>query len=207
MPDEQLLARWLEDELDGAEMAQLERWMAGRDDWAAWREETRAWKRLMQQALPAEAPPPAEEFFAARIARVVRDGGAVAARVPPSAAVGRRFGWGGWWMPAAAAAGMVLCFWAGTRLGGAGPVDGVIARNGMVDAGRPKLPAASAVYTPEQGVKARVFDEVEVPAVVIVLDGVAAIPDSFEVPDRATSGGDGAGGRAEAEWLSQAGEP
>ena len=83
------------------------------------------------------------------------------------------FGWRGrWWMPLAAAAGMAVCFWAGMRLGG--------------PAGGEPASMATNVYTPEQGVEARTIETAG--AVMILLDGVAAIPDSFEVPDRAADG-------------------
>ncbi len=207
MPDEPLLARWLEDELEGAELAHVDAWVADRAEWPAWREEIRAWKQLVQRALPDEVAPPADEFFAARIAAAVREHGGrgVAAGAP---AGGRGVGWGWrWWRPLAAAAGMAVCFWAGTQIGGPEAPAGQLAQGtqgGQGLVGKAKVPAATAVYTPEQGVKARVFDEAGAEALVIVLEGVAAIPDSFEVPGRATGAADGqTEGRADAGWISR----
>ena len=46
------------------------------------------------------------------------------------------------------------------------------------------------VYTPEQGVEAEVFQSDGADGVVIVLDGVAAIPDSFETVEEDTTRSD-----------------
>jgi len=179
MPDEELLGRWLEDELSGAEREQVEAWVAANPQWAEWRDETRAWKETLRQALPAEQEPPAVEFFDARIGRLVREDPTEEKLVEPgTSGTSRR---GGWWMPVAAAAGMAFCFWAGMRMSPEG---------GGGTAG-----AMPVVYTPEQGVEASVFQSDGADAMVIVLDGVAAIPDSFEIPDRAALDRDEGSGR------------
>jgi hypothetical protein len=171
MPDEERLGRWLEDELSGAEREQVEAWVAEHPDWLAWRDETRTWKQTLGQVLPAEQAPPAAEFFEARIRRMVREERAPGGRRPLRQDGARRWG-GGWWLPAAAA-GMALCFWAGMRVAPA------------TDRGSTPM-----VYTPEQGVEAEVFESDGADAMVIVLDGVQAIPDSFEIPDRAAREGE-----------------
>jgi hypothetical protein len=169
-PDEELLGRWLEDELSGAELEQAEAWVAEHPEWKEWREENRAWKSGLQSVLPAEEEPPAADFFDARLARMIReDRGEPAVAAP--ARPGRPAPRSTWWVPLAAAAGMAFCFWAGTRIS-------VRTADGQDE----PMPV---VYTPEQGVEAEVFQSDGADGVVIVLDGVAAIPDSFEVPDRA----------------------
>jgi hypothetical protein len=45
---------------------------------------------------------------------------------------------------------------------------------------------ALVIYTPEEGVKAEFFETSPAEGTVIVLNGVAAIPDDFEVPDTAS---------------------
>lgn len=168
MPDEELLGRWLEDELTGAEREQAEAWVAEHPEWLEWREDTRAWKSTLQAALPSEEEPPAVEFFDARLSRLVREeAGAPRESVPVPARAEARTST--WWVPVAAAAGMAFCFWAGMRLASGD--------------GASTMPV---VYTPEQGVEAQVFESDGAEGTVIVLDGVAAIPDSFEIPDRAT---------------------
>ena len=170
MPDEEALGRWLEDELSGSERDQVEAWVAENPEWLEWREETRSWKATLRAALPAEQEPPAAEFFDARLSRLVREEAGVAERDEPVPARSEART-STWWVPVAAAAGMAFCFWAGMRLAtGTGP------------ASAGTMPV---VYTPEEGVEAEVFQSDGVDGVVIVLDGVAAIPDSFEIPDRA----------------------
>jgi hypothetical protein len=75
---------------------------------------------------------------------------------------------------------MALCFWAGTR---------ITPPSVTVTAPTPLVPVPTPVlYTPEQGVRANYFASEPAGAMVIVLDGVAAIPDSFEVPETAATG-------------------
>ena len=170
MPDEEVLGRWLEDELTGTEREQVEAWVAENPEWLEWREETRSWKSTLQAALPAEQEPPAAEFFDARLSRLVREEAGVPKQGAPAPARSEART-STWWVPVAAAAGMAFCFWAGMRLA-----------TGENPAAAGTMPV---VYTPELGVEAEVFQSDGADGVVIVLDGVAAIPDSFEIPDRA----------------------
>jgi len=165
-PDEELLALWVEDELDGPSAREVDHWAAGRPEWLARREQARGLKSLLRAHLPAAAEPPYAEFFNARIAREI---GARSAAAPA------RSRWG-WLLPATAVAGMVLCFWAGTRM---------VPAVGMASAPPPPAPAGPVLYTPEKGVKASFFEAGPADAMVIVLDGVAAIPDSFEPSETA----------------------
>ncbi len=144
---------------------------AGQPEWLARREQARQVKPLLRANLPAVEEPPYAEFFNARIAREIGR---------ELAPVKRAAGWN-WrrFLPAAAVAGMALCFWAGTR---AVPAAVTVMQP---PAGAP----APVLYTPEKGVKAAYFDSAPAEAMVIVLDGVAAIPDSFEVPDTASAAG------------------
>ena len=178
-PDETLLALWVEDELDATSQAAVEAWTAAQPEWQERRELARQMKGLMQANLPATEEPPYGEFFNARIAREILRGEAPAAPVAPTVtAPGKSWRW---FLPATAVAGMVLCFWAGTR---------VVPAPAVVQAPPPPVLApAPVLYTPEKGVKAAYFTSEPADAMVIVLDGVAAIPDSFEVPDTASAAG------------------
>lgn len=166
-PDDELLALWVEDELDASASTQVDAWAVLRPEWMARREQVREWKSLMQGALPASVEPPYGDFFNARIAREIERGAGFATRRS-------RRSWWGLWLPATALAGMMLCFWAGTR---------------MVPSESVAVPAAEraepVLYTPEKGVKASFFDAGSADAMVIVLDGVEAIPDNFELPETA----------------------
>jgi hypothetical protein len=170
-PDEPRLALWLEDELEGEELAAFEQWMAGQPEHLAAREEVRRWRRRMAGALPASEEPPYPEFFNHRVGRAIRD------LAPPNDdAVERRarIGWRAWFMPLAACAGMVLAFWSGIRIGKAPPEIDVT--------GAPRaIPVDPILYTPESGMSAEWFASADASATVIVLNGLAAIPDATDI--------------------------
>ncbi|MEO7099458.1 MAG: hypothetical protein ABI162_08860 [Luteolibacter sp.] len=167
-PDEAKLALWLDDELKGEELASFDAWAAGQPEHAAAREETRRWRAMIAAAIPASEEPAYPDFFNSRIAQAIRE------QVPekPIVTEKRRISWTSWLMPLTACAGMVIAFWVGTK---ARP-------NSEVDVtGAPRaIPVEPIVYTPENGVKAELFASKEASAMVIVLDGVRAIPDALD---------------------------
>lgn len=177
MPDEETLALWVDDELSRPTAAKVDRWAETQPEWLKRREQARALKPLISAALPAAEEPPYAEFFNARIAREVAREAAISAPAAPAKSTGMQ--WWRWFLPATAVVGMALCFWGGikfssaqesSRLGSAGPLV------------HPSMPI---VYTPEKGVNAAYFSSAPADAMVIVLDGVSAIPDSFEIPETA----------------------
>ena len=171
MPDEEMLALWVEDELDAASAATVEAWAASQPEWLTRREEARQVRSLLRAHLPASEEPPYADFFNSRISREIAREAAAAAPAPAPA---RRHAGGflRWFLPATAVAGMALCFWAGTRMVSSSPA-------------APPQAAGPVLYTPEQGVSADYFNSSSADAMVIVLDGVSAFPDSFELPDTA----------------------
>jgi hypothetical protein len=172
-PDEEWLALWVDDALEGPPAAEVEAWAAARPEWLERRELARQLAPVLRSGL-AVADLPYPEFFNARIAReIAREaGGAVSPMAVRPGSLWR------WFLPATAVAGMVLCFWAGTRMVGAPPPAG---------AGPRVAAPAPYLYTPEKGVEAAYFASEPADAMVIVLDGVAAIPDSFEIPETAAT--------------------
>jgi len=169
-PDETTLARWLDDDLEGAELAAFEASHRADATLLARRQELRAWRASLAAAIPADIEPAYPEFFNHRIAKAIRE------RIPkPHSAPSTAAFWRAWWMPATAAAGMVLAFWLGTKTGGtpqvvtlANPAAGQVAVQGPT------------VYTPEHGVDAKSFSSSDAAATVIVLEGVDAIPDTLD---------------------------
>ncbi|MEO5713115.1 MAG: hypothetical protein ABIT37_06470 [Luteolibacter sp.] len=167
-PDEAKLALWLDDELEGEELATFEAWVLGQPEHLAAREETRRWRSMIASAVPASEEPPYPDFFNSRIAQAIRE------QTPQAAVVSekRRFSWQSFLMPLAACAGMVLAFWVGTKAQPKVEID---------VAGAPRaIPVEQIVYTPESGVKAELIASHDASAMVIVLDGVRAIPDSMD---------------------------
>jgi hypothetical protein len=166
-PDEARLALWLEDELHGEELAAFEAWLSDRPELLAARAEARRWRGWMAAELPTSEEPPYPEFFNHRVERGIRD------LRPAPVVADRGFSWRAWLMPMAACAGMVLAFWLGGK-NQTGPPE--------IDvAGAPKaIPVDPILYTPENGVRAEWFASSKASATVIVLNGVAAIPDATD---------------------------
>jgi hypothetical protein len=116
--------------------------------------------------MPAFEEPPYPDFFNSRVLQAIRE------PAPALALRARSFSWKSWCMPMAACAGMALTFWAGTKATTTPEYD---------VAGAPKaIPVEPVVYTPENGVDAEWFASKEASATVIVLKGVAAIPDDTD---------------------------
>ena len=168
--DETTVALWLDDELQGSELATFEASLRGDGELIARREEVRDWRREIGAALPAVEEPPYPDFFNSRVEQAIR-------QASPRAAVGWAWAglWRQWFLPASAVAGMALTFWLGTKSGG-GPQPVVQAPREAVMV----VQAVPAVYTPERGVDAEWFSSDEAAATVIVLEGLDAIPDTLD---------------------------
>lgn len=166
-PDEAKLALWLDDELHGDDLALVEAWALSQPELLEAREENRRWRTMLAETLPASEEPPYPDFFNSRILHAIRE------ESPKPVPVKKSIFWTSWFLPVAACAGMVLAFLAGTQTRKAQPDFDV--------AGAPKaIIVEPALYTPERGVKAEWFASNEASATVIVLNGVAAIPDATD---------------------------
>lgn len=162
-PDETRLALWLDDELTGADLAEMEAWAATRPEQLAAREELRSFREMMAANLPASEEPPYPDFFLSRVNQGIRD--LQAAEAPAKSSASVPF-WKSWIMPIAACAGMVLAF-------------GIGKRSNDAPAALTVVPAvAPVVYTPEDGVDAEWIASAD--ANVIILEGVSAIPDATD---------------------------
>ena len=167
-PDEVLLALWLDDELEGEDLAKVEAWALAQPDQLAAREEVRAWRKTMATVMPAVVEPPYPDFFNSRIEKEIRDLQLHPAEPPAPAAKPSIWRW---LFPATAFAGMALAFWMGTQTHA--PATGSVAKT---DGGG----APPVWYTPEQGVDAKWVQGSDTGSTVIVLQGVTAIPDTLD---------------------------
>lgn len=170
-PDEVLLALWLDDELEGEELAKVESWALTQPDQLAAREEVRAWRKTISTAIPAEVEPPYPDFFNSRIEKSIRELSATEAPKPVPARESGSF-WR-WLFPVTALAGMAFAFWVGTKTTTVPEASGPIAKIEE----KSILPAW---YTPEQGVDAEWVKGKGASGSVIVLQGVTAIPDALD---------------------------
>lgn len=166
-PDEATLALWLDDELTGGDLATVEAWAAGQPGQIAARNEIRQWRATVAAAMPATVEPPYPDFFNSRILQAIQ-------AAPPLADLPKKkpFSWASWFMPLAACSGMALAFVIGKKSQTVAPYD-------VADAPR-AIVVEPAIYTPESGVNAEWFASSKASATVIVLSGVAAIPDTTD---------------------------
>jgi len=171
-PDDETLALWLDDELEGDAFSSVEAWAAGQPDQLAARQAIREWRGTMSAAIPKAEEPPYPEFFNSRVLAAIAD----LEKAPPQVIDARVSWWrSAWFMPTAAAAGMALAFWMGTR------TSAVVAPPSVVEV----TSASPVVYTPETGVRADYFASRNADATVIVLDGVPAISDALDFRETA----------------------
>lgn len=167
-PDDPKLALWLDDELQGDELAAFESAAGSQAEMIAARAEVRRWRALMAAAVPPAQEPPYPDFFNTRVQRAIRRQTPYPARVAT-----RGFFWKSLLLPVAACAGMVVAFWLGAQSHSA--------PHEIVVEGAPRaIPVEPFLYTPESGVKAERFTSSNASATVIVLNGVAAIPDATD---------------------------
>lgn len=179
-PDEALLALWLDDELQGEELARVEAWASGQPEQLAAREEVREWRRSIAAVIPADEEPPYADFFNSRIEKAIREQTVAVERISETVSAPAKVTsfWRSWFVPATAFAGMALAFWVGTKTHSteAGPPLAKQTDNGI----------SPVYYTPEQGVNAEWVKNSGKSATVIVLEGVNAIPDTLDFTETAS---------------------
>lgn len=168
-PDETKLALWLDDELTGAELAEMNAWAAANPEHLAAREDLRKFRAVLAQNISASEEPPYPDFFLTRINQGIRDFETAAAQPAKPSAVSF---WKSWFMPLAACAGMVLAFTIGKQT--------AVSPAPVADKKDEKTIVAPLVYAPEDGVFAEWVAAPENKASVILLKGVTAIPDSTD---------------------------
>jgi hypothetical protein len=168
-PDETKLALWLDDELTGTELAEMNAWAEAHPEHLVARTELRKFREMLTQNLPASEEPPYPDFFLTRINQGIRElEPTSAAAVQPS----HRSFWTSWFMPIAACAGMVLAFSIGRQSN--------TKESSVAEDDKSGTITAPLVYTPEEGVFAEWVPTTHSNASVILLKGVTAIPDSTD---------------------------
>jgi hypothetical protein len=158
-PDNETLLLWLEDELPQDQQTKIDAWAADQPIWREKRESARQWRAQMSRAISLDVLPHGD-FFQSRLMRSIEQSRIDAERAEPAAV--RVSPWKKFWLPASVAAAMVVGFLGGTQW----------------QAG-PDRAKTLVTYTPEEGVKAEFFETSPAEGTVIVLNGVAALPDSF----------------------------
>ncbi|MBU6327710.1 MAG: hypothetical protein KGQ89_08780, partial [Verrucomicrobia bacterium] len=127
------------------------------------RDAMRSWKAALPNLMAAELAPPYPDFFQSKLIHAIQQQSDVPDNAPAKGSTPRW--WSRLWMPVTALSAMALCF-----LGG------------MQFTKKSTRIYSMVVYTPELGVKAEYYQSSPAEGSVIVLNGVPALPDSFEVP-------------------------
>ena len=174
-PDEAMLTLWIDGELNGDELAQVELWAQDHPGLLAERDAVRAMQSNIQANMPASVEPPYADFFNQRILQAIENEKAEsAARVRSTGSqwLGNKLN--KWLALPAAAAAMVMCFYMGTQVShmpdSVAPVAAVSA-----------VSVEPAIYMPDGDVRANIFSSDDNGATVIVLEGLEDIPDDFEI--------------------------
>lgn len=181
-PDDVTLALWLEDELQGDEFAAVEAWAQTQPDQIAMRESARKWKAMVKSAIPAVEEPPYPDFFNNRIAQRINqreEQHATETRVQNTVPFWRKFA-----LPLAACTGMAFAFWLGIHSRSIPVVESIAemtAPDELIQLADANDSPPATVYTPENGVRAECFESETASATVVVLDGLAAIPDTTDL--------------------------
>ena len=174
-PDNDTVLLWLDDELEGAALTEMNLWARSQPQLLTRREELRQWKRCAQRALPL-ATLPAAEMFHASLARAIQqsensvESPTAAAGSMPSAAIA----------PHQSSRSRQQTAW--QRYASAAALIAIGMGLGLIMAHNSHNTEPATVYTPEQGVHANVDDNSPADATVIVLDG-AALSDNIEIPE------------------------
>jgi hypothetical protein len=173
-PDDTKLALWLDDELTGSELAEMNALAAAHPEHLKAHLELRKFRETLAQNIPASEEPPYPDFFLSRINQGIRE-----FEIPSAQTAKTSHGslWRTWLMPLAACAGMVLAFAIG-RQSGTKPQPIVIEKP-------TETLIAPMVYAPEDGVYAEWVPVAKNKATVILLKGVTAIPDSTDFSETA----------------------
>ncbi len=155
-PDETHIALWLDDELSGDELAEMDAWAVNHPERMREREDLRRIRSQIANVIPASEPLPFAEFFMARIQQGIR------AQKPSRS----RIAWKTWLMPMAACAAMIFAFSLG--------------RGTLAFKKDQAIAPPTSLYIPEEGVSATWVAGSKSKPGILVLEGVRAIPDSTD---------------------------
>ena len=173
-PDDITLTQWMDGELEGEPLRQVEAWAQTHPELLAERDAVQAMSASIRAHVPESVEPPYPDFFNQRILRTIEeDQMAVAAPQTGRLRETSPSFWQWLAMPLAAGA-MAVCFYLGTQVSNepASPTTPMVAT----------APSAnSSVYTPDGDVQANMFKSADAQATVIVLEGLDDIPDDFEM--------------------------
>lgn len=165
---EELIVRWMDDELPAEERDELNAILEAEPGLKALKTSHGEVRASLHSVYPKAQEIPYGDFFQTKLEQAIRERGEA-----PSESRVKAGGWRDalkWWLAPVTVGAMAVAFLAGTRVNsGPNPTHTVVASVGPV------------VYTPEGGVTANFVDAEGSGTSVIVLDGLPPIPDSYNL--------------------------
>lgn len=175
-PDDITLTRWMDGELEGEELCQMESWAREHPELLAERDAVQALSADLREHVASSEEPPYPEFFNQKILRAIEEEQAVSSPTTVEATAEEKGMRGFWqWLTAPVAipmamAAMALCFYLGTQMGS----EPKFITDSTVAAVK-----EATVYTPDGEVSANIYNSDK--ATVIVLEGLEDMPDDLEM--------------------------
>jgi len=176
-PDDITLTQWMDGELEGEPLRRVETWAQEHPELLAERDAVHAMSANIREHIPDSIQPPYPDFFNQRILRTIHEDQMVASVKQPANTDKSSRGFWQWLAMPIAAGAMALCFYLGTQMNNTPISPGT---SGAPQVATNPIPDSS-VYTPDGSVKSDMFQTADSKAVVIVLEGLEAIPDDFEM--------------------------
>ena len=182
-PNDILLTRWMDGELDGKDLAHVDAWVAEHPELLAERNAVQAMTASLKENIPASEEPPYPDFFNHRILRTIEEErltGIEPTKETPQKNTRNLWQWLS--LPIAAAA-MAVCFYWGAQTATPPTTQtATLAQNSQnTSTEDSSLHLASTVYTPDSHVQADIFESDKAHATVIVLTGLQDIPADMEI--------------------------
>lgn len=172
-PSEEDMARWLDGELQGAELEEFEGWLAQQSnafEYRQMKESTDAWKQQIREVIPREEDPPYPDFFNHRIQTAILKDYLAKPKALRGVSLWRRLV-----SPIFACSMVLLAFWLGSMQShSANPEFGV-------EEAPKAIVVDPLIYTPEEGVSAEWVKDKKSGIKVVVMKGLPDIADDLEV--------------------------
>lgn len=167
-PNETTLTLWMDGELRGDELQEMEAYAKEHPELLAERDAVQAMSRSIQNHLPASIEPPYPDFFNERVLHAIE---AERPLAEPAQASKSSFTFWKLLVAPLGAGAMAVCFYLGTQ----------VSTPGIAPTQAAPTLAASTVYTPDSSVESNIFVAGDQQTTVIVLEGLEDIPDDMDM--------------------------
>ena len=172
-PDEEALTLWMDGELSGDALIQVEHWAQDHPELLAERDAIVAMNAKIAEHTPSSIEPPYPEFFNQQLLRQIQHQQEVTSNVDQSTT--KQSFWKPWLAFPATAAAMGLCFFLGMQT----------SQNKTENTASQLEAQLPYVYTPDSAVSANLYRSENHDATIILLNGLEEMPDDFNIANSA----------------------